>query len=95
MSVLIPTRRRDRTAVELVPIWDASLSSLERLAETELLADSVLRILGIDPGLNTTGYAVIEVAEADRKLIEAGIIRSTERRATADMAPGSRPFTME
>ena len=43
------------------------------------------RILGIDPGLNTTGYAVIEVAEAP-KLLEAGIIRSTERRESADMA---------
>ena len=43
------------------------------------------RILGIDPGLNTTGYAVIEVADSP-KLLEAGIIRSTERRETADMA---------
>ncbi len=34
------------------------------------------RILGIDPGLNTTGYGVIEVHDATIKLCEAGIIRS-------------------
>lgn len=44
------------------------------------------RILGIDPGLNTTGYAVIEAVDAGPKLLEAGIIKSSERRATPDMA---------
>jgi crossover junction endodeoxyribonuclease RuvC len=42
------------------------------------------RILGIDPGLNTTGYGVIEVARgnpnranlAQVRLVEAGIVRS-------------------
>lgn len=43
------------------------------------------RILGIDPGLNTTGYAVIEAADSGPKLLEAGAIRSVERRETADM----------
>lgn len=43
------------------------------------------RILGIDPGLNTTGYAVIEVTDSP-KLLEAGVIRSVERREPADMA---------
>ena len=47
---------------------------------------TVTRILGIDPGLNTTGYAVIEALDAGPKLLEAGIIRSSERRDTADMA---------
>ena len=45
------------------------------------------RILGVDPGLNTTGYGVIEVgcsgglpSATDKiKLIEAGIIRSKSR----------------
>jgi len=46
-----------------------------------------VRILGIDPGLNTTGYAVVEVLDAGPKMLEAGIIKSAERRATADMAP--------
>jgi len=45
-----------------------------------------VRILGIDPGLNTTGYAVVEVLDAGPKLLEAGVIKSAERRATADMA---------
>lgn len=34
------------------------------------------RILGIDPGLNTTGYGVIEVNGSKISLCEAGIIRS-------------------
>jgi len=44
------------------------------------------RILGIDPGLNTTGYAVIETRGGGPKLLEAGVIKSTTGRATADMA---------
>jgi crossover junction endodeoxyribonuclease RuvC len=35
-----------------------------------------MRILGIDPGLNTTGYGVLDIAEQKPKLIEAGIVRS-------------------
>ncbi len=46
---------------------------------------SVLRILGIDPGLNTTGYAVLEAREPRPALVEAGMIRSAERRDTPDM----------
>ena len=34
------------------------------------------RILGVDPGLNTTGYGVIEVVHGVIRLIEAGVIRS-------------------
>lgn len=33
------------------------------------------RILGIDPGLNITGYAVLEFAAAGPKLCEAGVVR--------------------
>lgn len=33
------------------------------------------RVLGIDPGLNTTGYGVLEVAAGGPKLCEAGVIR--------------------
>src|SRR3989338_9927341 len=33
-----------------------------------------MRILGIDPGLNTTGYGVIE--DDGFKLVEAGVIRT-------------------
>lgn len=34
-----------------------------------------MRILGIDPGLNTTGYGVIEFAAREPRLIEAGVVR--------------------
>ena len=35
-----------------------------------------MRILGVDPGLNITGYGVLEVVERRPRIIEAGIIRS-------------------
>ena len=44
------------------------------------------RILGVDPGLNTTGYAVLEARPQGPHLLEAGMVRSAERRATPDMA---------
>jgi crossover junction endodeoxyribonuclease RuvC len=45
------------------------------------------RILGIDPGLQVTGYGVVE-ARGDRPIVcEAGVIRSVEGRAHTDMAP--------
>lgn len=44
------------------------------------------RILGLDPGLQTTGYAVLEVTDAGPKVCDAGVIRSAEGRDAADMA---------
>jgi crossover junction endodeoxyribonuclease RuvC len=41
------------------------------------------RVLGIDPGLNTTGYAVLEVAAGGPKLCEAGVIRGRARTSLA------------
>lgn len=38
-----------------------------------------LRILGIDPGLNTTGYAVLDVAPGCLRVREAGIVRTRAR----------------
>lgn len=39
-----------------------------------------LRILGIDPGLNTTGYAVVEVEPAGTlRVCEAGVVRGKSR----------------
>lgn len=35
-----------------------------------------VKILGIDPGLNTTGYGVIRVSQGQFQLLEAGIVRS-------------------
>ena len=40
---------------------------------------SPLRVLGIDPGLNTTGYGVLEVAPGGPKLCEAGVVRGRTR----------------
>jgi crossover junction endodeoxyribonuclease RuvC len=37
------------------------------------------RILGIDPGLNVTGYGILEVAVGRLELCEAGVIRGTSR----------------
>jgi crossover junction endodeoxyribonuclease RuvC len=50
---------------------------------------SASRVLGIDPGLNTTGYAVVERRGPRLELVEAGIIRGVDR---GDM--GSRLLEM-
>ncbi len=34
------------------------------------------RVLGIDPGLNITGYGVISVQDSEISVVEAGVIRS-------------------
>jgi crossover junction endodeoxyribonuclease RuvC len=34
-----------------------------------------MRVLGIDPGLNTTGYGVVELANRQVRLVEAGVVR--------------------
>ncbi len=44
------------------------------------------RILGIDPGLQVTGYAILESLPDGPQVREAGIIRSSEGRATTEMA---------
>lgn len=50
------------------------------------MSNSPSRILGLDPGLQVTGYAVLEVSDGGPKVCEAGVIRSTAGRAPADMA---------
>jgi|SRR5579884_1983395 len=45
------------------------------------------RFLGIDPGLQVTGYAVIEAALQGPIVCEAGIVRSTEARERVELAP--------
>jgi crossover junction endodeoxyribonuclease RuvC len=37
--------------------------------------DNPTRILGVDPGLNITGYGVLEVAAGGLRLCEAGVVR--------------------
>ena len=45
--------------------------------EQGLIADvqsaAHMKILGIDPGLNTTGYGILEIVDQRPRLIEAGI----------------------
>jgi crossover junction endodeoxyribonuclease RuvC len=44
------------------------------------------RVLGVDPGLQITGYAVLEARPQGPRVLEAGIIRTAEGRATTEMA---------
>src|SRR5579875_1129028 len=44
------------------------------------------RILGLDPGLQVTGYAVLEPRLDSPRICEAGVIRSDQGRETTDMA---------
>lgn len=46
-------------------------------------ARSIVRVLGIDPGLNTTGYGCIEIAGGIVRLAEAGVIRGRSRGSLA------------
>jgi crossover junction endodeoxyribonuclease RuvC len=41
------------------------------------------RILGIDPGLNLTGYAVLEAQNGSPKVIEAGVVRGKTKDSLA------------
>src|SRR6186713_593368 len=43
-----------------------------------------MRILGIDPGLQITGYGVIDYAPLRPKLIDAGVIRLKPKTPVAD-----------
>jgi crossover junction endodeoxyribonuclease RuvC len=44
------------------------------------------RVLGLDPGLQVTGYAVLEARAGVPRVCEAGVIRGAEGRETTDMA---------
>jgi crossover junction endodeoxyribonuclease RuvC len=46
--------------------------------------ESVDRYLGIDPGLNRTGYALLERTSRRPILREGGVIRSTRKRSLAE-----------
>lgn len=40
------------------------------------MGNQVLRVIGVDPGLNITGYAVVEPTARGARVIEAGVIRT-------------------
>lgn len=42
-----------------------------------------VRILGVDPGLNITGYGVLEVARGCIRVCEAGVVRGTPKQPMA------------
>lgn len=52
-------------------------SFLGRLA----MASDPPRILGIDPGLNVTGYGVVDLGSGRPELCEAGVVRGAARRS--------------
>src|SRR5438046_9845087 len=41
-------------------------------------------VLGIDPGLNTTGYGVLDFVNNQPRLVEAGVVRSKASRSLAE-----------
>ena len=47
---------------------------------------STARILGIDPGLQVSGYAVLDTSSGMPRVREAGVVRSAEGRDTTDLA---------
>ena len=50
----------------------------------------VPRVLGIDPGLQVTGYAILEARGRSPAVVEAGVIRAAEARAKTDLPPRLR-----
>jgi len=44
------------------------------------------RILGIDPGLQVTGYGILEPSSNGLRVCEAGVIRSSDKPKTANIA---------
>lgn len=46
---------------------------------SEVTSPALQRVLGVDPGLNITGYGVLEVTPAAPRLCEAGVVRGRTR----------------
>lgn len=44
------------------------------------------RILGVDPGLQVTGYAILEVRPSGPHVCEGGILRTAQGKSTTDVA---------
>ena len=69
------------------------------------MPDTPTRILGIDPGLNVTGYGVLEIGDRGPRVCEAGVIRGGDRgslsprvlkihQGVADVIAAFRPAAM-
>ena len=50
---------------------------------TSALKTRVDRYLGVDPGLNRTGYALLDRSENGPRLTEAGVVRSSPKQSLA------------
>lgn len=57
---------------------DAAQSN-DSFASGSVASPRAVRILGVDPGLNITGYGVLEVVGRQLQLVEAGVIRGRSR----------------
>lgn len=49
-----------------------------------MCAASRFRVLGIDPGLNITGYAAVDVGPGEPTIVEAGTLRTNAKAGMAD-----------
>jgi len=47
-------------------------------------AEGALRVLGIDPGLNITGYAVLDAGAGEPRIVEAGTLRTNAKAPMAE-----------
>lgn len=54
------------------------------MLESASVSPLPVRVLGVDPGLNRTGYAVLETGARGPKLREGGVISSTQKLALAE-----------
>jgi crossover junction endodeoxyribonuclease RuvC len=61
--------------VNVVPVPKDDISHVAGNRSSFIVHPSSLRVLGIDPGLNITGYAVLEAGTGGPKVIEAGVVR--------------------
>lgn len=52
--------------------------------ESHLPMSNEMRIVGIDPGLQVTGYGCVELAPGGPALVEAGVIRLPRNRSLAE-----------
>lgn len=61
---------------------------MQRLPSTPPSARSTTgwRVLGVDPGLQVAGYAVLQTHSQGPRVCEAGVVRSAGGRASTDMA---------
>jgi crossover junction endodeoxyribonuclease RuvC len=51
------------------------------MAVRQATDDTLPRVLGIDPGLNVTGYAVLQVSAGGPHVCEAGVVRGRDRKS--------------